>query len=121
ITIKLIYFKPSPKITIFWVIFIGFFLTFNTFAKTQMPFLNILGEYSQKQLPELAQATVEIVEHIRQEVRRVNWGSQIVQEDLRRWIAGYLDDRDLVSYNQLEEVADKLVQLARRNRDNLMT
>jgi type I restriction enzyme R subunit len=88
--------------------------------KTQMPFLNILGEYSQKQLPELAQATVEIVEHIRQEVRRVNWGSQIVQEDLRRWIAGYLDDRDLVSYNQLEEVADKLVQLARRNRDNLM-
>ncbi|MDZ8109356.1 MAG: hypothetical protein RM338_27525, partial [Nostoc sp. DedQUE12a] len=32
ITIKLIYFKPSPKITIFWVIFIGFFLTFNTSA-----------------------------------------------------------------------------------------
>ncbi|MEH2295924.1 type I restriction endonuclease subunit R [Nostoc sp.] len=88
--------------------------------KTQMPFLNILGEYSQKQLPELAQTTVEIVEHIREEVRRVNWGSQIVQEDLRRWIAGYLDERDLVSYDQLEEVADKLVQLARRNRDSLM-
>ncbi|MBN4003593.1 HsdR family type I site-specific deoxyribonuclease [Nostoc sp. LPT] len=88
--------------------------------KTQMPFLNILSEYSQKQLPELAQATVEIVKHIRQEIRRVNWGSQIVQEDLRRWIAGYLDDHDLVSYNQLEEVADKLVQVARRNRDNLM-
>ncbi len=31
ITIKLKNFKPSPKITIFWVIFIGFFLTFNTF------------------------------------------------------------------------------------------
>ncbi|MEH1908169.1 MAG: HsdR family type I site-specific deoxyribonuclease [Nostoc sp.] len=88
--------------------------------KTQMPFFNILGEYSQKQLPELAQATVEIVEHIRQEVRRVNWGSQIVQEDLRKWIAGYLDDHDLVSYNQLEEVADKLVQVAKRNRDSLM-
>ncbi|MEH2385457.1 MAG: hypothetical protein V7K14_06635, partial [Nostoc sp.] len=29
-TIKLIYFKPSPKSTIFWAIFIGFFLTFNT-------------------------------------------------------------------------------------------
>ncbi|MDZ8107811.1 MAG: hypothetical protein RM338_19630, partial [Nostoc sp. DedQUE12a] len=34
ITIKLIYFKPSPKITIFWVIFIGFFLTFNTSARS---------------------------------------------------------------------------------------
>ncbi|QIR40296.1 type I restriction endonuclease subunit R [Tolypothrix sp. PCC 7910] len=88
--------------------------------KTQMPFLNILGEFSQQPLPELAQATVEIVAHIVQEVRRVNWGSQIVQEDLRKWIAGYLDDRDLVSYDQLEKVADKLVQLARRNRDNLM-
>ncbi|WP_442940757.1 transposase, partial [Nostoc sp.] len=30
ITIKLIYFKHSPKTTIFWVIFIRFFLTFNT-------------------------------------------------------------------------------------------
>ncbi|MBD2438102.1 type I restriction endonuclease subunit R [Nostoc sp. FACHB-110] len=88
--------------------------------KTQMPFLNILSEYSQRQLPELAQATVEIVEHIRQEVQLINWGSQIVQEDLRKWIAGYLDDNDLVSYNQLEEIADKLVELARRNRDNLM-
>ena len=81
--------------------------------KTQLPFLNILGEHSQKELPQLAQATVEIVEHIRQEVRRVNWGSQIIQEDLRKWIAGYLDDNDLVSYDQLEEVADKLVQLAK--------
>ncbi|AFY47533.1 type I site-specific deoxyribonuclease, HsdR family [Nostoc sp. PCC 7524] len=88
--------------------------------KTQMPFLNILGEHSQKPLPELAQATVEIVEHIRQEVKRINWSNQIIQEDLRKWIAGYLDEHDLVSYEQLEEVADKLVQLATRNRDNLM-
>ncbi|MGH1394696.1 MAG: type I restriction endonuclease subunit R [Trichormus sp.] len=88
--------------------------------KTQLPFLNILGEHSQKALPELAQATVEIVEHIRQEVKRINWSNQIIQEDLRKWIAGYLDEHDLVSYEQLEEVADKLVQLARRNRDNLM-
>nr|MDZ7981448.1 hypothetical protein [Aulosira sp. ZfuVER01] len=29
ITIKLIYLNPSPKITIFWAIFIEFFLTFN--------------------------------------------------------------------------------------------
>ena len=88
--------------------------------KTQLPFLNILGEHSQIELPKLAQATVEIVNRIRQEVRRVNWASPIVQEDLRRWIADYLDTNDLVDYDQLEEVADKLVQLARKNRDSLM-
>jgi type I restriction enzyme R subunit len=88
--------------------------------KTQLPFLNILGEHSQIELPKLAQATVEIVDRIRQEVRRVNWASPIVQEDLRRWIADYLDTNDLVDYDQLEEVADKLVQLARKNRDSLM-
>jgi type I restriction enzyme R subunit len=43
--------------------------------KTQLPFLNILGEHSQIELPKLAQATVEIVDRIRQEVRRVNWAS----------------------------------------------
>jgi len=88
--------------------------------KTQLPFLNILGEHSQIELPKLAQATVEIVDRIRQEVRRVNWANPIVQEDLRRWIAYYLDTNDLVDYDQLEEVADKLVQLARKNRDSLM-
>jgi type I restriction enzyme R subunit len=88
--------------------------------KTQLPFLNILGEHSQIELPKLAQATVEIVDRIRQEVRRVNWASPIVQEDLRRWIADYLDTNDLVDYDQLEEVADKLVQLARKNRDSLI-
>jgi type I restriction enzyme R subunit len=88
--------------------------------KTQLPFLNILGEHSQIELPKLAQATVEIVDRIRQEVRRVNWASPIVQEDLRRWIADYLDTNDLVDYDQLEEVADKLVQLARKNRDSLV-
>ncbi|MBD1903369.1 HsdR family type I site-specific deoxyribonuclease [Trichocoleus sp. DQ-A3] len=88
--------------------------------KTQLPFLNILGEHSQIELPKLAQATVEIVNHIRQEVRRVNWASPIVQEDLSRWIADYMDTNDLVDYDQLEEVADKLVQLARKNRDTLM-
>ena len=53
-------------------------------------------------------------------MRRVNWASPIFQEDLRRWIAEYLDTNDLVDYDQLEEVADKLVQLARKNRDSLM-
>lgn len=88
--------------------------------KTQLPFLNILGEHSDKNLTELAALTVEIVNHIRQELLRVNWDRPVVQEDLRKWIAGYLDDKDAVNYEQLESVADKLVQLARKNRSRLI-
>ncbi|MEG4521028.1 MULTISPECIES: HsdR family type I site-specific deoxyribonuclease [unclassified Microcoleus] len=88
--------------------------------KTQLPFLNILGEHSDKNLTEIAALTVEIVNHIRQELRRVNWDRPVVQEDLRKWIAGYLDDKDAVNYEQLESVADKLVQLARKNRSRLI-
>jgi type I restriction enzyme R subunit len=88
--------------------------------KTQLPFLGILSEYSDKELTELAAATVEIVNHIRIEVQRVNWERPIIQEDLQRWIAEYLDNRDLIPYEQLKEVADKLVQLAVKNRNNLM-
>jgi type I restriction enzyme, R subunit len=88
--------------------------------KTQLPFLNILGEHSDKNLTEIAALTIEIVNHIRQELRRVNWDRPVVQEDLRKWIAGYLDDKDAVNYEQLESVADKLVQLARKNRSRLI-
>src|SRR4028118_1535398 len=88
--------------------------------KTQLPFLNILGEHSDKNLTEIAALTVEIFNHIRQELRRVNWDRPVVQEDLRKWIAGYLDDKDAVNYEQLESVADKLVQLARKNRSRLI-
>jgi len=87
---------------------------------TQLPFLNILGEHSDKETPELEAITVEIVKHIQQEIRRVNWDRPVVQEDLIRWIAGYLDDRDVVNYDQIGLVADKLVQLARKNRDRLI-
>lgn len=89
--------------------------------KTQLPFLNILGEHSDKELTELAAITVEIVNHIRQEIRRVNWDRPVIQEDLRKWIAGYLDDNDVVNYEQIGLVADKLVQLARKNRDRLIS
>ena len=88
--------------------------------KTQLPFLNILGEHSGKSITELAVVTVEIVNYIRQELRKINWDRPVVQEDLRKWIAGYLDDNDVVNYEELELVSDKLVQLARKNRDRLI-
>jgi type I restriction enzyme, R subunit len=87
---------------------------------TQLPFLNILGEYSQADLTEQAKATVEVVNYIRQTILKPNfWNNFVAQEDLRKWIAGFLDDRDLVPYNQLEQIADKLVQLARKNQHRL--
>ncbi|MEG4629368.1 HsdR family type I site-specific deoxyribonuclease [Microcoleus sp. AR_TQ3_B6] len=88
--------------------------------KTEQPFLNILREHSDKELTEIVAITVEIVNHIRQEFRRVNWERPVVQEDLIRWIAGYLDERDAVNYDQIGLVADKLVQLARKNRSRLI-
>ena len=33
--------------------------------------------------------------------------SPLQQDDLRKWIADYLDERNLVPYDQLEVVADK--------------
>lgn len=88
--------------------------------KTQLPFLNILGEYAQADLTAQAAATVEIVDKIRQTVTKPNfWNNYVAQEDLRKWIAIYLDDRDLVAYDQLEQVADKLMQLARKNQGYL--
>lgn len=89
--------------------------------KTQLPFLNILGEHSTKELTQQAQATVEIVKHIKTQVQQINWNSQIVQDDLKKWIAAYLDEHDLVEYDELEMVADKLTQLARKNYHTLLS
>ncbi|GJD22900.1 type I restriction-modification system, R subunit [Rivularia sp. IAM M-261] len=89
--------------------------------RTQQPFLSILQEHSDKNLNQLAGATIEIVEHISQDLRRINWDSLVSQEDLRKWIANYLDDNDLVSYDQIEIVADKLLQLGRKNRQKLIS
>lgn len=89
--------------------------------RTQQPFLSILQEHCDKDLNQLAGATIEIVEHISQDLRRINWDSLVSQEDLRKWIANYLDDNDLVSYDQIEIVADKLLQLGRKNRQKLIS
>ncbi len=89
--------------------------------KTQQPFLSILQEYSLQELNQLAAATVEIVEQISQDLHRINWDSLVSQEDLRKWIANYLDDNNIVSHDQIEIVADKLLQLGRKNREKLIS
>ena len=73
--------------------------------KTQAPFLGVLieetGEQpSTEQILILAGFTVEMVEHIRQEVRLVDfWRNTHAQNVLRGWIVRFLDDHDVVPFN----------------------
>lgn len=93
--------------------------------KTQLPFLSVLVETvaadSDTELSRLASATVEIVKYIRQQIARVNfWRNLVAQEELLGWIVEYLDEHDIVPFEQQEAVADLLVQLARKNHESLM-
>jgi len=88
--------------------------------RTQAPFLGILVEESgidvmtPERLKELAQVTVELVEHVRQEVRAVDfWRKPYAQGVLRQWIINLLDDRDVVPFKRQQAAADRLVELAR--------
>jgi type I restriction enzyme R subunit len=64
----------------------------------------------------LAQAAVGLVEEIRQEIARVDfWRKTVAQERLRATILRYLDNHDLVPFEQQEALADQLLQTARAN------
>ncbi len=96
---------------------------------TQAPFLNLLVEEigvgsdpSTDQLPRLAGLTVELVEHIRQEIRAVDfWRNIVAQNALRGWIGQFLDDQDLIPFRRQQAVADRLIELARTHHERLTT
>ncbi len=86
--------------------------------KRMQPFLRLLRETSPVQDHErLAHATVELVNAlIRPEVQRVDfWRNRAAQAELRSRIAQYLDDHDLVPYDQVKALADQIVQTAKAN------
>ncbi|MGI0480546.1 type I restriction endonuclease subunit R [Geminocystis sp. CENA526] len=81
---------------------------------TERPFLSLIEQYSIVELNQQIQATKEIVKLIKDEIRIVHfWRNQIKQRDLRLTLIKYIDDRDLVPFEQQEKLADELVQLAR--------
>ncbi|WP_308255039.1 hypothetical protein [Geminocystis sp. GBBB08] len=81
---------------------------------TERPFLSLIEQYSTVELNEQIKATKEIVKLIKDEIRIVHfWRNPIKQRDLRLTLIGYMDDRDLVPFEQQEKLADELVQLAR--------
>ncbi len=90
-------------------------------ARTQVPFLSLLleetgadADRAPEQLAVLAGLTVALVDHIRQEIRRVDfWRNLVAQNELRGWIGQFLDDHDVVPFARQQAVADRLVELAR--------
>jgi type I restriction enzyme R subunit len=87
--------------------------------KTQAPFLGILiDEHGKKPEEERMQrfcdAVVDIVDHIRQEIRVVDfWRSRHMQDLLRTWLINEMDDRDLIPFDKQEKLADRYLELAK--------
>lgn len=96
--------------------------------ETQAPFLGILrqevasgADLHPDRLMALCRITIELVEHIQQEIRLVDfWGNRNAQMGLRSWIVQCLDAKDVLSFERLQEVADRIVELAKANHWKLM-
>lgn len=89
--------------------------------RTQAPFLSLLMEeieaggakVSKETLRKLAEMTVELVDHVRQEIRVVDfWRNVQAQNVLRQWIIQQLD-QDVLPFERLPDLAGRLVELAR--------
>ena len=96
---------------------------------TQAPFLGVLrqevgkdGSVGEGDMRKLVEATVGLVDHIRQEISLANfWGRGQAQVALHHWVVQYLDDLKIIQpYERIPEVADRLLELARHNRDKLV-
>jgi type I restriction enzyme R subunit len=89
--------------------------------RTQAPFLSILveetgaaGEPTPEQLSRLAKLTIALVDHIRQQIRMVDfWRTPHLQGELRGWIMQYLDQQDVVPFERQAALADRIMELAK--------
>ena len=96
--------------------------------QTQGPFLAILKEEREKQGPVsssdltwLAGLTVQLVDRIRTETAVVSfWSNPHAREVLRGEIFTFLDDNEIVPFEDADLVADRLMELAKANRERLV-
>lgn len=96
--------------------------------ETEVPFFELLAEEadlddspSTETLTRLAGTTVELVAHLSQEIRLVDfWRTPEAQRRLRGWVVDFLDDNDLVPFEAQERCADRIIELA-RNRHAWLT
>ena len=65
--------------------------------------------------------TVELVEHVQQEIDIVGfWAKAQARDTLRSWIFMTLDDASVVPFERLDAMADKLMELAQANHHRLV-
>ncbi len=96
-------------------------------AKVQVPFVRmVLEEYgkdrelSETQRSTAITATLEIVERIRQEVRKVGfWKNEAMRELLTKMLVRDLDEAGICRAGGERDLAQRLVALARENHENL--
>lgn len=80
-----------------------------------------IGTPSEKLHTQLVKLTVEMVAHIGQEIRAVDfWSNPHRQTVLRNWIIQFLDDANgVIPFDRLEHMADLLLELAKSNHTRL--
>jgi type I restriction enzyme R subunit len=62
------------------------------------------------------------VDHIQQEISIVGfWRRAPAQEGLRSWIFQTLDNADLLPFERIDPVADRLLELAKANQHRLVS
>ncbi len=96
--------------------------------QTQAPFFDVLKKEAYgdekiegKKLNQLCATTVEMVDHIKQEAAIEDfWKKAQAQKALSSWVFQALDDADLVEFDKLEAVVDRLMELAKANHHKLV-
>lgn len=96
--------------------------------QTHAPFLAVLKEEREKEGPVsdadvawLARLTIELVDHIRSQTSVVGfWSNSYAREVLRGEIFTFLDDYEIVPFEDADAVADRLMALAKANQDRLV-
>jgi len=102
--------------------------SFGLDPKTQAPFARVLLEEmgagdspTEAQVKLASDVTIELVEHIQQEIRIVDfWRNPHAQSVLKGWVFDHLDRRDVVHFKKARAVADRLVDLAKALHDRLV-
>lgn len=96
--------------------------------ETQAPFFDVLKleavgdeKLEGEGFDRLCALTVEIVVHIQQEIGIESfWTKPQARNDLRGWIFMTLDNADLLPFERIDLVADKLMELAKANHHRLV-
>lgn len=91
------------------------------------PFMSLImdqlgeDECSAEDLQAIAEHTGAMVDHIRNEIARVDfWRNAEAQRTLRNWVFQYFDRHGVVPFDTAEELADRIVQLAKARHGRLV-